>query len=74
MATIASLRHSARCAHCGTALLFPEWSESVGEHESTQIWHCIVCGHEFETTDDVIEQEPSEAELVQEFLPSLLVA
>ena len=56
------------------ALSFPEWSESAGGQNTTHIWRCLVCGNEFETVDDVIEQGPSDATLVQEFLPSLLVA
>lgn len=74
MATIASLRHSARCTQCGTTLIFPEWSESAKDQKTTCIWHCLVCGHEFGTTDNIVEQEPSDAELYQEFLPNLLVA
>ena len=74
MAANESLPHSARCAQCGTVLIFPEWSESAGEQKITHIWHCLVCGNEFETKDDATEQSPSDAELVQEFLPNLLVA
>jgi hypothetical protein len=74
MATTASLRCSAKCIQCGTTLIFPEWSESLGDHETIHIWHCPICGHEFETTDDVIEQKPSDAEVIEECLPSLLVA
>jgi len=55
-------------------LIFPEWSESVSDRQTINIWHCPICGHEFETTDDVVEQTPSDAELVEEFLPDLLVA
>ncbi len=74
MAVIASLRCSAKCPQCGTALISPEWSESVGKQKTTHIWHCLVCENEFETMDDIVEQKPSEAEIIQEFLPSLLVA
>jgi len=74
MATLATPRHSTRCGQCGTTLIFPEWSESTEDQETTCIWHCVVCGHEFETTDNVVEQAPSNAELYQEFLPNLLVA
>jgi len=74
MATIASLRCWAECTHCGAALIFPERSESVGTRETVNIWHCPICGNEFETTDKGIEKTPSDAELVQEFLPNLLVA
>jgi ribosomal protein L37AE/L43A len=55
-------------------LIFPEWSESVGERQAVHIWHCPVCGREFETTDNAIEQTLSDAELIEEFLPNLLVA
>jgi ribosomal protein L37AE/L43A len=55
-------------------LIFPEWSESVNDRQTINIWHCPACGHEFETTDNVVEQTPSDAELIEEFLPNLLVA
>jgi Zn ribbon nucleic-acid-binding protein len=74
MTTIGSHGHAAKCAQCGAKLVFPEWSERTSELESTNIWHCVVCGCEFETKDNIIEQQPSDTELVQEFLPNLLVA
>jgi Zn ribbon nucleic-acid-binding protein len=74
MATTALLRHSTRCAQCGATVSAPEWSESAGEQGTIHLWHCIICGHEFETKDFGVEQKPSDAELVQEFLPNLLVA
>jgi len=73
METIASREPSTKCVKCGTALIRPEWSESVGEHETTRFWHCANCGHEFESTDNVVEPKPTDAELVEEFLPNLLV-
>jgi hypothetical protein len=73
MATMASARVSTRCAHCGTSLIFPEWSESANG-ETTHIWYCLVCGHEFETKDNTVEKTLTSAELVEEFLPNLLVA
>ena len=73
MATTASLRVSARCEQCGASLIFPDWSESANG-QTTHIWHCLVCGHEFETTDGTVEKTPTSAELVEEFLPNLLVA
>ena len=74
MTPVLSLPHAAKCTQCGTRLIFPKWSESTSEQESTNIWHCAACGHEFETKDSIIEQRPSYPELVQEFLPNLLVA
>ena len=73
MATTASLRVSTRCTQCGTSLILPEWSESANG-QTTHIWHCLVCGHEFETKDNIVEKTPTSAELVEEFLPNLLVA
>ena len=74
MAITASLRCSAECTRCGGILIFPEWSETVAARETVNIWHCPICGNEFETTDKGVEKAPSDAELVQEFLPNLLVA
>jgi len=69
-----SLRPSAKCVNCGTTLAFPEWSENISERKAAYLWHCLACGHEFETTDDRVSSEPSDFELVKEFLPNLLVA
>jgi DNA-directed RNA polymerase subunit RPC12/RpoP len=74
MATIASLQCSAKCARCGTILLCPEWSESVGPQSVVNIWRCSICGKEFETTDKGVAATLSDAELVRAFYSSLLVA
>jgi len=66
-------KNTPRCAHCGIVLSAPEWSESVGENETTYLWRCTVCGHEFETKSNFVEKEPSEAELAEEFLPDLVI-
>jgi hypothetical protein len=29
---------TSRCAHCGTMLSLPEWSERVSENETTHFW------------------------------------
>ena len=63
----------ARCPKCKTALTLLEWSESARENETTCLWRCTFCGHEFETKSDVVEKEPPEAELAEEFLPDLVV-
>lgn len=74
MTIIGPNQHSTTCACCGATLISPEWSESTAGQKTVRIWHCIVCGHEFETTDDAVEPELPDTELVQEFLPNLLVA
>jgi RNase P subunit RPR2 len=75
MATIASPPYSTMCTQCGAVLIFPEpeWSENVEGQKTIYIWHCLVCGNEFETKDEAAQEQPSDAELVQEFFPSLLV-
>lgn len=74
MKTPAPIHDPVRCPQCGTPLNTPEWSENVNEREAIHIWRCIACGHEFETTDNAVEQEPCDTEIVEELLPSLLVA
>ena len=74
MAGSAKFPCSAKCVQCGTPLIVPEWSETVDAGQAVHIWHCSVCEHEFETTDQCVELGPTEGELAQEFLPNLLVA
>jgi Zn ribbon nucleic-acid-binding protein len=74
MAGIGANRHSQTCPHCGTGATLPEWSEAVDEKEIACIWRCIGCGNEFETKDKVLAPAPTDIELVQEFLPNLVVA
>jgi Zn ribbon nucleic-acid-binding protein len=62
-----------KCPHCETVQTLPEWSESTPETGTTRFWCCIVCGHEFETTDSFFEPQPSKNELAKEFLPNLVV-
>ncbi|HKS84899.1 MAG TPA: hypothetical protein VJR71_05440 [Pseudolabrys sp.] len=64
---------SQKCARCGASLIAPEWSENTGENEVTSIWHCGACGLEFETKSPSSGPKESELELVEEFLPNLLV-
>jgi RNase P subunit RPR2 len=53
MATVASLRGSARpviCRQCGEALIAPEWVEYFSEEQLIlNLWTCARCGHRFET-------------------------
>jgi transcription elongation factor Elf1 len=74
MTAAAVLRHSAKCPRCEMKLISPEWSETLAENETINFWCCPICGHQFETTDNIVEPEPSETELAEEFLPELLVA
>jgi Zn ribbon nucleic-acid-binding protein len=73
-AAVAPPRISAQCDRCQTHLIAPEWSEYIGPSEMIHIWRCPICGHEFETVDNRSEQTVSEAEAIEDFFPSLLVA
>ena len=68
------LRISTACPECKIPLLAPVWSECVNSHKAVHIWHCPLCGNEFETTDNNVGKILSHDELVDEFFPSLLVA
>jgi transcription elongation factor Elf1 len=71
---MATLRHSANCPCCGIKLISPEWSESVSAENTLNLWHCPICGTDFETTDRVVEEMPPISEITEEFMPNLLVA
>ena len=62
-----------KCPHCETIQTIPEWSENAGENEMVYLWHCAACGHEFETKDRAVDEQTSDDELAEEFLPNLVV-
>lgn len=61
------------CTRCKAVQTTPEWSENAGENEVVYFWRCAACGHEFETRDGLVDRQPSEDELAEEFLPSLVI-
>jgi Zn ribbon nucleic-acid-binding protein len=67
-------RYAGECPRCASVLLCPEWSEQVAADRVVNLWHCAVCGHDFETVDERAGAAPSPAELMRAFFPSLLVA
>ena len=73
MTTIAALRHTTNCAQCGETLIAPERSEYVGAGKIHHAWQCSRCDHKFETLDPVPLTALS-SELIETFLPNLLVA
>jgi DNA-directed RNA polymerase subunit RPC12/RpoP len=73
MTTILALRHSTDCVRCGDALIAPERSEYVDTDEIRHNWQCSRCGHEFETLDPIPLTALS-PDVIEEFLPNLLVA
>ena len=71
---LVSLQNLTACPQCKIPLIEPEWSERVNGQRAVHIWHCPMCGNEFETIDDNVGKELSDDELVDEFFPNLLVA
>ncbi len=72
--SIVSLLAPTTCARCKAFLFIPEWSETVNTNETIQIWHCPICGHEFETVGTNASQAMSDDEVIEDFFPNLLVA
>jgi len=68
-----SSRPKAKCARCGVSLCAPDWSEPVDAHTTVYLWRCWCCGNQFETSDHRETKAPPVEELVEEFLPNLLV-
>jgi Zn finger protein HypA/HybF involved in hydrogenase expression len=74
MTTIASVRQSCKCESCGQWLMAPERSTYVNEEQITHLWVCPNCGNEFETSIFSGPDVPLTPEIVDEFLPNLMVA
>jgi hypothetical protein len=74
MTTIASLRQSFKCEACGQWLMAPERSTFVNEERVTHLWLSTKSGHEFETLFFLSPEQPLVPEIIETFLPDLLVA
>jgi transcription elongation factor Elf1 len=74
MATVASLRQSFKCKSCGQWLMAPEWSTYVNEQQVTHLWACSKCGNKFKTSIFLDEEVPLAPEVINMYLPTLLVA
>jgi len=68
-----ALSLTAQCPRCKMRVMGDEWSEAVDERQTVHLWHCSMCGNDFETLEDCVEQPLPDASLVQEFLPNLIV-
>ena len=67
-------RFAAQCTQCGEELVAPQKSEFVNEAEVRHAWGCPSCGYEFFRSVQIDPKTPMPAELVEQYLPSLLVA
>ena len=74
MTTIVSPREFSKCVHCGGRLTSPERCTYLDEEYVCYLWACPKCGCEFETSICLYQQAPLTPEIVEEFLPNLMVA
>lgn len=51
-----------------------EWSEAIDSRQTLHLWRCPLCGCEFETFENHVEKLLPDDELMNEFLPNLMVA
>ena len=61
------------CPRCHEVLIASAWSDYLSPSELRQFWCCPQCGAMFETVDQVDPQSKMPAELVEQFLPALVV-
>jgi ribosomal protein L37AE/L43A len=66
--------NSAKCTRCGEELAAPAWSGHVSVEEVREFWCCSKCGYMFETLTPIPASLKLEPELIEAFLPNLLVA
>jgi len=72
--TIAWLQQSSKCIRCGERLTSPDRCTYVDEEFVSYFWICPKCGCEFEASTCLYQDAPMTPEIVETFLPSLLVA
>jgi ribosomal protein L37AE/L43A len=69
-----SMEQSFKCESCGQWLMAPERSTYMNEEQITHLWVCPKCGSESETSIFLGQEAPLTPEVVERFLPNLLVA
>ena len=67
-------RFGAQCSRCSEELIAPEKSEFVNDAEVRHAWCCPICGYEFFLSVQIDPKTPMPLELVEQYLPALLVA
>jgi len=72
MMTIASFQKD--CIRCGERLTSPQRCAYLDEEFVCYVWVCPKCGCEFEASTCLYQDETMTPQLVETFLPSLLVA
>ena len=64
--------YGTRCS-CGRDLIAPDWSECVSGGSVRHLWHCRHCGSSFETMVRFDANPIPQRELVERFLPTLVI-
>jgi hypothetical protein len=73
-AMITSLKQAAKCIRCGGRLSTPDKCTYVDEEFVCYHWICPKCGCEFDASTCLYQDTPLAPEIVEKFLPDLLVA
>ena len=71
---VTSLRQSAKCIRCGGRVSAPDKCTDVDKEFACYRWVCPNCGCEFEGSTYLDQDAPLAPEIVEKFLPDLLVA
>jgi hypothetical protein len=62
------------CRRCGARILAPEFSDYAGEAGTVcHLWRCPKCHYEFDTQVVPDVNAPLSLDLVERFLPALLI-
>jgi hypothetical protein len=73
-AMITSLKHTTKCIRCGGRLSTPESCTYMDEKFVCYHWLCPKCGCAFDASTCLCQDAPIAPEIVEKFLPELLVA
>jgi hypothetical protein len=71
---VTSLKHTTKCICCGARLSAPASCSYVDEEFVCYRWICPKCGCEFDASASLHGNVPIASDIVEEFLPDLVVA
>lgn len=71
---VTSLKHTTKCICCGARLSAPASCNYVDEEFVCYHWICPKCGCEFDASACLYQDVPIGPEIVEKFLPDLVVA
>ena len=69
-----SQKHRTKCICCGARLSAPESCSYLDEEFVCYRWMCTKCGCEFDASTCLYEDVPIASDIVEKFLPDLVVA